>query len=748
MSAPLRASWSRWFGCAGLLFVSLLAGPMLLGGCNGAPSGLPSLAPGQPASDAASDAAVEKVTPDVDVRTVSPDLEAAEVALESEFDGFLERDPLGFDQDVFAKLGEDAGIIGGTVEAVRDEGVSGLDVAVGALGPAAIIGLFLLIFVLVNRQFKHLWERWQSRLHIPVSIWLTAVLRTLVVVGGRALPLLGLVLLSYFPVQAIFDRQPWTLLLTDLLWLGLLYRALQAAINGIFAFDVVRVDDAHAARLSGFAGWALRLVMLFLMLQAAANAFDYRPEARAFLRFALRLSIAIIPAYLYATRASVLALFPEDAESSSAFYRRLRRGISRYYYWLLTGSILLLGLWAAGYTRAATFILLRGYGILLLVTLTLVAGHRLRAMLGRRIEQAEIDDQVQLFESLDAWLRGGGLFVLALLILDLLGLYDPLEAMLRLPIIVVGRVEISPFSIISATVVIAFAVLVAKIVRAVLTVKVFPAFGVDVGVGYAINTLLTYALVVVGFFLALTALGVNLSAMTVLLASLGVGIGFGLQNLTENLISGFILLFGRSVKKGDFITIDDTYGQVEAVGARSVLVKSPDNYDMLIPSKAIVGQKIINWSYRESLVRLRLPVGVTYSANPREVEAVLIVAAGEHPRVLEEPAPEVWLTEFGDSSVNFELLVYFDCRVIAPQRLRGQLNFIVWDKLHEAGIEIPFPQRDLHFKSIDFGPEIGKLLAARAGGDAAQRSGADAEETQDGQHGGDDAGRRRGETES
>jgi small-conductance mechanosensitive channel len=274
-----------------------------------------------------------------------------------------------------------------------------------------------------------------------------------------------------------------------------------------------------------------------------------------------------------------------------------------------------------------------------------------------------------------------------------------------------------------------------------LLTKVYPALNVDVGVGYAVNTLINYALIVVGFFMALTALGVDLSALTVVLASLGVGIGFGLQTITENLISGFILLFGRSVKKGDIITAGDLYGRVEEVGARSVLVKTPDNYDLLIPSKEIVGSRIVNWSYHDSLVRLHIPVGVTYKANPREVESILKKAALEHDYVLSDPGPEVWLTEFGDSSVNFTLLVYFNCREITQERLTGQLNFIIWDHLHENDIEIPFPQRDVHLRSGEVAEPIARAVveyvdhrlgsASTANGEASDPGRKDSSETDD-----------------
>ncbi|MFU8803747.1 MAG: mechanosensitive ion channel family protein, partial [Bradymonadaceae bacterium] len=274
----------------------------------------------------------------------------------------------------------------------------------------------------------------------------------------------------------------------------------------------------------------------------------------------------------------------------------------------------------------------------------------------------------------------------------------------------VGRVEISLFSILHVALIVGVTILATKLFKAILNAKIYPTLDVEIGVAYAVNTLINYALFMVAFFLCLFALGVHLSAVVVVIASLGVGIGFGLQTLTENLISGFIILFGRSVKKGDFITVNSVYGQVEAVGARSVVVRTPDNYDMLIPSKEIVSGQIINWTYHDSVVRIHIPVGVSYKSHPREVERVLKEACSQYPLILESPAPEVWLTSFGDSSINFSLLIYFDCRQITERKLRGQFNFVVWDALEAAKIQIPFPQRDVHLKSTDASPEMTKKV--------------------------------------
>ncbi|MEM1347205.1 MAG: mechanosensitive ion channel domain-containing protein, partial [Myxococcota bacterium] len=305
----------------------------------------------------------------------------------------------------------------------------------------------------------------------------------------------------------------------------------------------------------------------------------------------------------------------------------------------------------------------------------------------------------------------------AVLSMKIFTLYDPALILLKTPLLTVQSVRFSIFNVLSAALIVGASLLASKIVRAVLNAKVYPSLDVEIGVAYAVNTVLNYAIVVLGFFLVLIALGVNLSALTVVLASLSVGIGFGLQTLTENLISGFIILFGRTVRKGDFVSVGEIYGRVEAVGARSVVVRSMDNYDVLIPSKELVGGQIINWTYRDTLARLHIPVGVTYKADMHRVKGALLEAAKRHPNALDLPEPEVWLVEFGDNSVNFELLVYYDCSMTNASRLKGEINFHIWDALEEADIEIPFPQRDLHIRSADILPQLGEMF----GGPAAPR---------------------------
>lgn len=652
-------------------------------------------------------------TPEVAVELgsrASDEVDRAERVLATRFGSFLQRDELGFDSETLDRLAPElASAFEETANAVEALRGSSLRLAI----PMFILAMFLAALALLDRQSWRAAIRAQARLRTVWWDWLEYWARVLVLVAGRVAPVLLLVFLSYFPIQAVFGQAGWSQALTSVLWLTVGYRALLTWTEASLALGLFEVPDADADRLTAFARRMLRLVFGALGLVTIAIELGVAADVESFLMFCFELSLIAVPLYLLFIKSSVMELFPPADELG--LYDRLRNGVDSYYRGIIVASTLLLALRAAGYVNASTFILVRGYGLFVVIMLTVSGAARLRRWLQKRSDSELEEEHRDLIKSIDWALRVGSTLFLLYFSLRMLEVWVPLVIVLKIPLLSLGQAEISAFSIFKAALILLGAVLGSRFVRAILVIRVFPAFGVEVGVGYAIQTLVNYALVVIGFFVALIALGVNLSAMTVVLASLGVGIGFGLQTITENLISGFILLFGRSVEKGDVITVGDTYGQVEAVGARSVLVRTPDNYDMLIPSKEIVGGRIINWSYEDTLIRHRIEVGVSYKAKPREVEKVLLEAATEHPQVLEQPGPEVWLDSFGDSSVKFTLLVYYDCRKIAPGRLNGQINFIIWDALAEHGIEIPFPQRDLHLRSIGFADE---LRSATAKGEA------------------------------
>lgn len=217
----------------------------------------------------------------------------------------------------------------------------------------------------------------------------------------------------------------------------------------------------------------------------------------------------------------------------------------------------------------------------------------------------------------------------------------------------------------------------------------------------ATGTIVSYVLLLIGFMVILQTLGIDLTTLNVLAGAIGVGIGLGLQDVANNFISGLIILFERPVKVGDRIIVGDVEGQVLEIRARSTIVLANDNIAIIVPNSKFVTENVINWSYTDPKIRFRIPVGVSYGADPRQVERALLEAAGEVEDVLRDPEPTVVFLEFGDSSLNFQLRAWTTTHLHQKSAFVSSLNFAIHRKLAEYEIEVPFPQRDLHLKNSE-----------------------------------------------
>jgi small-conductance mechanosensitive channel len=223
--------------------------------------------------------------------------------------------------------------------------------------------------------------------------------------------------------------------------------------------------------------------------------------------------------------------------------------------------------------------------------------------------------------------------------------------------------------------------------------------GLDRSLQYAISQIASNAVLVVGIFIVLQNTGIHLEALTVFAGAVGVGIGFGLQNITSNFISGLVILAERPITIGDRVEVGGVTGQVLKIRARSTVVVTNDNITTIIPNQKFIDSPVTNWTYGDPKVRFRIPVGVAYGSDVEKVRAKLIEAAADDPHTLKDPAPSVFFVEFGNSSLNFELVAWSDEMSHRPRRYQSDLNFAINKKFREAGIEIPFPQRDLNIRS-------------------------------------------------
>ena len=215
----------------------------------------------------------------------------------------------------------------------------------------------------------------------------------------------------------------------------------------------------------------------------------------------------------------------------------------------------------------------------------------------------------------------------------------------------------------------------------------------------SVLTLVHYLILAIGAVVILQSAGVDFSTFAVLAGTLGIGIGFGLQNITNNFISGLIILFERPIKVGDRIEVTDVMGQVVRIGMRSTTVLTNDNVSIIIPNAEFVSGNVVNWNHTDDIVRLRIPIGVSYNADPTTVIDTLESAIRDIPGVLVNRKSDVILDSFGDHSINFFVRVWTQDFSQRPGMMKHQINMAIWEALKAAKIEIPFKQLDVHLRT-------------------------------------------------
>jgi len=209
---------------------------------------------------------------------------------------------------------------------------------------------------------------------------------------------------------------------------------------------------------------------------------------------------------------------------------------------------------------------------------------------------------------------------------------------------------------------------------------------------------LRVVLIILAVLVAMDAVGIDLTALAVFSGAIGIGLGFGLQKVAANLVSGVILLLDRSVKPGDVISLGDTYGRIDKLGGRYVSVITRDGTEHLIPNEELITQRVENWSFSDTNVRQRAMIGVDYSTDIKLAMRLCEEAAAETPRIVKSPAPKCLLREFADSSVNIELRFWVNDAENGLGNVRSDVLIRVWDKFHQEGVAFPYPQRDIHVK--------------------------------------------------
>jgi len=259
----------------------------------------------------------------------------------------------------------------------------------------------------------------------------------------------------------------------------------------------------------------------------------------------------------------------------------------------------------------------------------------------------------------------------------------------------IGKSELTVGNIFTLLVILALVFVAERYLRRLLRRRVLSRTHLGPDLQYAVSRFVGYCFIAISFFFAVKVIKLDLSGLAVIVGGLGIGIGFGLQNIVSNFISGLIILGERPIAIGHRIEVGGVAGQVTQINLRSTTVVTNDNISIIVPNSDFITHAVTNWSYGDPKVRMRLPVGVAYGSDVEKLTRVLL-------EVLKVPEPTVRFLGFGDSSLDFELAVWTIEMSHRPTRFRSDLYFAIERKLRENKIEIPFPQRDLHLRSGTF----------------------------------------------
>lgn len=274
-------------------------------------------------------------------------------------------------------------------------------------------------------------------------------------------------------------------------------------------------------------------------------------------------------------------------------------------------------------------------------------------------------------------------------------LYDKVNQVIHFVLFTLGDTKISLGSLVKFLVILLVFIFLARRMSRLLAEKILSRLPLQEGTRYVFKRIIEYVILVVGIIIAFNSINIDLRGLAVIFGLLSVGIGFGLQNITSNFISGLILLFEQPIKVGDRVTVGDTEGDVTEINIRSTTIRTLNNISYIVPNSDFISSKVINWTYDDTRIRIDIKVGVSYNSDLNLVIRSLQQAARENSEVLKEPEPEVLFMEFGDSAWNMILRVWIN----NPKRyyyIRSDINCAIVHLFRKNNIEIPFPQTDVH----------------------------------------------------
>ena len=514
--------------------------------------------------------------------------------------------------------------------------------------------------------------------------------------------LIPLLLLGAFSLINAFMTYPaaWFQLTGRLLGLWVVGALITGLLRESLTQNLFPRTARYGRKIFNLARLTLFYVLAGFIVIWSAEVFDIRPDIVALLKFVIAVSIVVVLFLLHLMKKVFMSLLPDLPYGP---YRIFIRQLSRFYYPFIILSFIVALLWCIGYHQLGRVVLLKTWYTGGAYVLIMLVYHNLTVRLEKwHAGKDRSDDTVRLLhKSLKSLLLYATVTAATGIVLNLLGLLGPLVQIISFPVVKIGTNDITLWIIIKAILILLAFVFSTRLLQAYLDYRVYPSFGIDPGLGYAVNISLKYSLLLIGFLISLKAVGIDLRFLLVFAGAAGIGIGLGLQHMAANIISGFTIIFGGRIRKGDWIEVENTLGIVTDIDLASSRVRNRDDIEYLIPNSNLISSTIVNYSLTSPMIRIELLVGVSYNADPRVVEKIMLDAASAEPLVADHQPPVVRFVEYADNSINFELLFWIDVRETPRRKVRSALYFAIFDELKKAGIEIPYPQRDLHIRSSD-----------------------------------------------
>lgn len=570
------------------------------------------------------------------------------------------------------------------------------------IGTAGSIVVFIFIFAALysiifrNRVLTRVEKNFHPVIEVMPEQFAPYFRSGLKLVVSALIPILLYVVHRFALLIAEYDAA-WFLLAGQLLWLWLIGVLIIGSLREIFITGLFGDPGEYGRTIFRLGRIALIAVLMGTGIFWGAGAFDIRPDILALVHFSISVTLSIVLFLLLLRKHAVLSLIPERPYDT---YRAFVSLLWKFYYPLLFFSFIVALLWCVGYRALGRVVLFKFWGTVLAIVFITVVYHYLMGLLKQWDARSVSDEAARaLIRSLKSLLTYVTIVVTIVIGLNMLGLLDPLQRIMSFPVLTIAENAITFWTIIKAILIILAFVFASGMFQAYLDYKIYPAMGVDPGLGYALNTFLKYLLLAVGFLTALRVIGLDLRVLFVFAGAIGIGIGIGLQSMAANVISGFTIIFGGRIRKEDWIEIGSTVGVVTDIHLSATKIRTRDNIEYLIPNANLISDTIVNYSLSSPMIRIDLDVGVSYNADPEVVEKILLAAAHEEPMVEKVQAPGVRFVGFGDNSIDFQLLFWIDVKKTARRRVRSALYFSIFKRLAEQGIEIPFPQRDIHIKN-------------------------------------------------